>query len=65
MRKLIVYLMLLILASSAVSCTLFMNQRSPKGYVRYAVYLLDRDGLYAEDRSGRKSGRKCLRRPSP
>ncbi len=48
MKKLVVYLMLLILASSAVSCTLFINQRSPKGYVRYAVYLLDRDGLYAD-----------------
>lgn len=38
----------LILALSAISCTLFVNQHTPKGYVRYAVYLLDRDGLYAD-----------------
>ena len=48
MKKLIVNLLLLVLALSAVSCTLFMNRHTPKGYVRYAVYLLDRDGLYAD-----------------
>lgn len=48
MKKLIGYFLLLILALSAASCTLFINQRTPKGYVRYAVYLLDRDGLYAD-----------------
>ena len=48
MKKFIVYFLLLILALSAVSCTLFINQHTPKGYVRYAVYLLDRDGLYAD-----------------
>ena len=40
--------MLLILASSAVSCTLFINHNTPKGYVRYAVSVLDRNGLYAD-----------------
>lgn len=59
MKKLIGNLLLLALASSAVSCTLFMNQHSPKGYVRYAVYLLDRDGLYA-DRSEWKEKRKDI-----
>lgn len=48
MKKLIETLLLLILALSAGSCTLFINQQTPKGYVRYAVYLLDRDGLYAD-----------------
>lgn len=48
MKKLIGYLLLLVLALSAVSCTLFINQNTPKGYVRYAVSLLDRDGLYAD-----------------
>ena len=48
MKKLSGKLLLLVLASSAVSCTLFINQHKPNGYVRYAVYLLDRDGLYAD-----------------
>lgn len=48
MKKVIGNLLLLVLALSAVSCTLFINQNTPKGYVRYAVYLLDRDGLYAD-----------------
>lgn len=41
-------LLLLALAFSAASCTLFINQTTPKGYVRYAVALLDRDALYAD-----------------
>lgn len=41
-------LLLLALAFSAASCTLFINQQTPKGYVRYAVSLLDRDALYAD-----------------
>ena len=40
--------MLLVLASSAVSCTLFINHNTPKGYVRYSVSVLDRNGLYAD-----------------
>ena len=48
MKKFVGYLMLLILASSAVSCTLFINHNTPKGYVRYAVSVLDRNGLYAD-----------------
>lgn len=48
MKKLIGNLLLVGLALAAVSCTLFINHHSPKGYVKYAVYLLDRDGLYAD-----------------
>ena len=48
MNKRIGKLLLLPLAFSAASCTLFINQQTPKGYVRYAVSLLDRDALYAD-----------------
>ena len=48
MNKRIGKLLLLALAFSAASCTLFINQNTPKGYVRYAVSLLDRDALYAD-----------------
>ena len=48
MKKFVGYLMLLVLASSAVSCTLFINHNTPKGYVRYSVSVLDRNGLYAD-----------------
>ena len=48
MNKRIGKLLLLALAFSAASCTLFINQTTPKGYVRYAVALLDRDALYAD-----------------
>lgn len=42
------WLLTIILALTAASCTLFDNTRSPQGYVRHCVRLLDRDGLYAD-----------------
>ena len=48
MKKTITYLLVAALASAAVSCTFFDNQRTPAGYVRHCVRLLDREALYAD-----------------
>ena len=48
MKKTIPYLLAAVLASALASCTFFDNQRTPAGYVRHCVRLLDRDALYAD-----------------
>lgn len=55
--------MLLALAFSAASCTLFINQTTPKGYVRYAVALLDRDALYADRPAWKEKRAEVLAAP--
>ena len=47
MKKTIPYLLAAVLASALASCS-FDNQRTPEGYVRHCVRLLDRDALYAD-----------------
>lgn len=56
-------LLLLALAFSAASCTLFINQTTPKGYVRYAVALLDRDALYADRPAWKEKRAEVLAAP--
>ena len=46
MKKMTVYLLALLLAVS--SCSLFDNQRTPQGYTRHCVRLLDSQALYAD-----------------
>ena len=48
MKKTILYLLTTLLACGATSCSLFDDQRTPAGYVRHCIRLLDRDGLYAD-----------------
>lgn len=48
MKKTILYLLTTLLAFGATSCTFFDNQKTPAGYVRHCIRLLDRDGLYAD-----------------
>ena len=63
MNKRIGKLLLLALAFSAASCTLFINQTTPKGYVRYAVALLDRDALYADRPAWKEKRAEVLAAP--
>ena len=47
MRKTISCLLAAALTAALASCS-FDNQRTPEGYVRHCIRLLDRDGLYAD-----------------
>jgi hypothetical protein len=48
MKKIFPYLVIAALAAATASCSFFDNQRTPAGYVRHCVRLLDRDALYAD-----------------
>ena len=48
MKTRITYLLAALLTFALASCTFFDNQRTPAGYVRHCIRLLDRDGLYAD-----------------
>ena len=48
MKTRITYLLAAVLTFALASCTFFDNQRTPAGYVRHCIRLLDRDGLYAD-----------------
>ena len=48
MKKIIIYLLAMLAALGATSCSFFDNQSTPAGYVRHCVRLLERDGLYAD-----------------
>ena len=48
MKKTIPYLLAAVMAAALASCTFLDNQRTPAGYVRHCVRLLDRDALYAD-----------------
>jgi hypothetical protein len=48
MKRIITWSLVAVLAFAAASCTFSDNQRTPAGYVRHCVRLLDRDGLYAD-----------------
>jgi len=47
MKTVIKKLFLFAFAPIFFSCSFFYDQSTPKGYVRYCVHLLDKDGLYA------------------
>ena len=48
MKKISILLPALLLAASITSCSLFDNQRTPQGYTRHCVRLLDSQALYAD-----------------
>ena len=48
------------LSLAVVSCSLFDNQGTPKGYVRHCVRLLDRQALYADTPQWQKTKEEIL-----
>lgn len=47
MRKMMAYLLALLLSGAVTSCGFFADQETPEGYVRHCARILD-TGLYAD-----------------